>query len=269
MREIRKIAILIDGDNADSKLIEPILAEAGKHGKVIIKRVYGDFSVSEFSKKWSKDLCNSFAIRPMQKYSYTKGKNSTDTELIIDAMDILHLVDGFCIVSSDSDYTGLAHRIREKGLFVVGIGRNQTPEAFQKACETFIFTEILEPQSENKQPEKNTEHAAESTKTAASKSAGVKAAGQINLNLINSSRKAGVKSIRKQDIDSAFDMAKDEGTELANSSRLLQTLKQSDSTFDYRNFGFNSFRKFCECLAPAYTISLGKDGTTMLLKRAE
>ncbi|MDR1654346.1 MAG: NYN domain-containing protein [Prevotellaceae bacterium] len=118
MQEIRKIAVLIDGDNAESKLIEQILGEAGKYGKITIKKVYGDFSVPQISKNWSKELCNSYAIRPVQKYSYTSGKNSTDTESIIDAMDILRsrLVEGFCIVSSDSDYTGLANRIREEGI---------------------------------------------------------------------------------------------------------------------------------------------------------
>ncbi|MDR3182054.1 MAG: NYN domain-containing protein, partial [Planctomycetaceae bacterium] len=124
----RKIAVLIDGDNAESKLIEHILDAAGKHGTTTIKRAYGDWSEPQL-KSWREKL-NAYAIRPIQKFAYTKGKNSTDSELIIDAMDILHsrLVDGFCIVSSDSDYTGLANRIREAGMFIMGIGRSKTPE---------------------------------------------------------------------------------------------------------------------------------------------
>lgn len=146
MNVSNKIAVLIDGDNAESALIEQILAEAGKNGRVTIKRIYADWTENRMS-KWKEQL-NKHAIRPMQKFAYAYGKNSTDTALIIDAMDILHseLVDGFCIVSSDSDYTGLAHRIREQGLFVMGIGKGHTPEAFVKSCESFTYTEILKPQ---------------------------------------------------------------------------------------------------------------------------
>src|SRR3954464_7315329 len=140
-----KIALLIDGDNASAKLLSQVLAEASKYGKVTIRRVYGDWTTPHMN-NWKHSL-NELAINPIQKFSYTKGKNSTDSALIIDAMDIMHdkLVDGFCIVSSDSDYTGIAHRIREEGLYVMGIGRSHTPEAFVKACENFTYTEILRP----------------------------------------------------------------------------------------------------------------------------
>ena len=140
-----KIAILIDGDNAESGLIEQYISEAGRFGRVTVKRIYGDWTDTHM-KSWKEQL-NSFAVRPMQKFAYTKAKNSTDTALIIDAMDLLHskLVDGFCIVSSDSDYTGLAHRIREEGMFIMGIGKSHTPEAFVKSCENFTFSEILQP----------------------------------------------------------------------------------------------------------------------------
>src|SRR4051812_13064293 len=147
-----KIAVLIDGDNAESTLVEQILNEASKYGRVTIKRIYADFTTQQMN-AWKEQL-NVFAIRPIQKFAYTRGKNSTDSALIIDAMDVLHakLVDGFCIVSSDSDYTGIAHRIREEGLFVMGIGKSHTPEAFVKACENFTFTEILAPrQRKNKE----------------------------------------------------------------------------------------------------------------------
>src|SRR6185436_14998564 len=113
-----KIAVLIDGDNADANLVDKILNEASKFGRITIKRIYADFTSQEMN-SWKRQL-NSFAIRPIQKFAYTKGKNSTDSALIIDAMDILYSksVQGFCIVSSDSDYTGLVHRLREEGLFV-------------------------------------------------------------------------------------------------------------------------------------------------------
>ena len=115
------LAVLIDGDNAQPSLIEDVLAEAAKHGDVIIRRIYGDWTTKELS-GW-KDYINSHAITPMQQFRNTVGKNSTDSAMIIDAMEILHSKDvrGFCLVSSDSDYTSLAIKIREKGLFVMGI----------------------------------------------------------------------------------------------------------------------------------------------------
>src|SRR6266571_2676751 len=146
--KMNRIALLVDGDNAQSKLLNLILEEASKYGKVTIRRVYGDWTTPHMN-NW-KSLLNEMAFNPIQKFSYTTGKNSTDSALIIDAMDILHdnLVDGFCIVSSDSDYTGLAKRIREDGIFVMGIGEKKTPNAFVKSCEIFTYVENLEPKAE-------------------------------------------------------------------------------------------------------------------------
>src|SRR6478672_5035532 len=151
-----KIALLVDGDNASAKLLSLILEEASKYGKVTIRRVYGDWTTPHMN-SWKGQL-NEMAFNPIQKFSYTTGKNSTDSALIIDAMDILHdnLVDGFCIVSSDSDYTGLAKRIREDGVFVMGIGEKKPPNAFVKSCEIFTFIENLEPKAEKQ--EKKEEH---------------------------------------------------------------------------------------------------------------
>ena len=139
------IALLIDGDNSQPSLIEKILTEVGKHGSVTIRRIYGDWTKPNM-RGW-KDTLNINAIQPIQQFRYTIGKNATDSAMIIDAMDILHtdLVDGFCIVSSDSDYTRLATRIRESGFFVLGIGKEMTPKPFVMACNVFIYTENLEP----------------------------------------------------------------------------------------------------------------------------
>src|ERR1044071_5412144 len=144
MNKTNKIALLVDGDNAAPKLLNLILEEASKYGKVTIRRVYGDWTTPQMN-SW-KSILNEMAFNPIQKFSYTTGKNSTDSALIIDAMDILHdgSVDGFCIVSSDSDYTGLAKRIREDGVFVMGIGEKKTPNAFVKSCEIFTYVENLE-----------------------------------------------------------------------------------------------------------------------------
>ncbi len=140
-----KIAILIDGDNAQASLLKEIIEEVSIYGKGTVRRIYGDWTNTSMN-SWKNSL-NEYSISPVQKFTYSTGKNSTDSALIIDAMDILHNnnVDGFCIVSSDSDYTGLAKRIREEGLFVMGIGRTTTPIAFQASCEIFTFTENLQP----------------------------------------------------------------------------------------------------------------------------
>jgi len=139
----RKIAVLVDGDNAQPALLEKILAEASKYGIVTIRRIYGDWTTSNMG-GW-KDKLHTHAIQPIQQFRYTTGKNATDSAMIIDAMDIVYTgsVEGFCIVSSDSDYTRLATRIREKGLFVMGVGRKTTPRAFVNACEVFVYTENL------------------------------------------------------------------------------------------------------------------------------
>lgn len=138
-----KIAILIDGDNAQSSLLPEMLVEAGKHGQVTVRRIYGDWTTNNMN-SW-KDVLNYHAFQPIQQFRYTVGKNATDSAMIIDAMDILHsgVVDGFCLVSSDSDYTRLATRIRETGIFVMGIGEKKTPKAFVNACDVFVFTENL------------------------------------------------------------------------------------------------------------------------------
>src|SRR5665647_1809074 len=139
----RKIALLIDGDNAQPSLIGQILTEAGKYGLVTIRRIYGDWTTVNMS-GWKNALHDS-AIQPIQQFRYTIGKNATDSAMIIDAMDILHsnVVDGFCLVSSDSDYTRLATRIRETGIFVMGIGEKKTPKPFVNACDVFVYTENL------------------------------------------------------------------------------------------------------------------------------
>lgn len=138
-----RLAVLIDADNTSHELIEPLLKEIAKYGNAYVKRIYGDWT-SQALIGW-KDKLNEFAIQPIQQFAYTKGKNSTDSALIIDAMDLLYTrnFDGFCIVSSDSDFTRLASRIREAGLSVYGFGRRMTPKAFIGACDKFIYTEIL------------------------------------------------------------------------------------------------------------------------------
>lgn len=138
-----KIAILIDGDNAQANLLPQTLVEAGKYGLVTVRRIYGDWTTSSMN-SW-KDVLNFHAVQPIQQFRYTIGKNATDSAMIIDAMDLLHsgVVDGFCLVSSDSDYTRLATRLRESGVFVMGIGEKKTPKPFVNACDVFVYTSNL------------------------------------------------------------------------------------------------------------------------------
>jgi len=141
-----KLAVLIDADNGQASMANELLAEISRYGTATTRRAYGDWTTPNL-KGW-KEILHSLAIQPIQQFSYTKGKNSTDCALIIDAMDLLHghKANGFCIVSSDSDYTRLATRIRESGLAVYGFGEEKTPAPFVAACDKFIYTEILRSQ---------------------------------------------------------------------------------------------------------------------------
>ena len=147
-----KIAILIDGDNAQANLLPQTLVEAGKYGLVTVRRIYGDWTTSSMN-SW-KDVLNFHAVQPVQQFRYTVGKNATDSAMIIDAMDLLHsdVVDGFCLVSSDSDYTRLATRIRESGVFVMGIGEKKTPKPFVNACDVFVYTSNLVAEHKGSRP---------------------------------------------------------------------------------------------------------------------
>jgi len=141
--ENRRLAVLIDADNAQAAIVEGLLAEVAKYGTAHVKRIYGDWTLPNLG-SWKPTLLR-YSIQPMQQFRYTTGKNATDGAMMIDAMDLLYTgrFDGFCIVSSDSDFTRLASRIRESGLAVFGFGEKKTPEPFVAACDKFIFVELL------------------------------------------------------------------------------------------------------------------------------
>lgn len=218
------IAVLIDGDNAQPKLIKEILEEVSKYGKATIRRIYGDWTQTNM-KGW-KEIINQYSISPIQKFAYTTGKNSTDSSLIIEAMDILHSknIEGFCIVSSDSDYTGLAKRIREEGLFVMGIGQQKTPSAFVQSCEIFTFSENLVAEVEilpiTKKNTSKTEVMVKETETL-----------KINLSII----------------DKAFDISANEDDE-AYISNIGANLRKISPSFDSRTFGFRNLTKLFESI---------------------
>jgi len=143
MENRNNLAVLIDADNAQPVIIDGLLAEIANYGVASVKRIYGDWTGPGL-KGW-KDVLLQHSIQPIQQFAYTKGKNATDSAMIIDAMDLLYTgnFDGFCIVSSDSDFTKLASRIRESGLIVYGFGEKKTPSPFVSACDKFVFTEVL------------------------------------------------------------------------------------------------------------------------------
>jgi len=142
----RRLAVLIDADNAQPAVVGGLLAEVAKYGVASVKRIYGDFTSNQQS-QWKKALLK-HSISPVQQFAYTSGKNATDSSLIIDAMDLMYTgrFDGFCLVSSDSDFTRLAQRLREEGLMVYGFGERKTPDAFVQACDKFVYTEVLRAQ---------------------------------------------------------------------------------------------------------------------------
>ncbi|MDZ7692966.1 MAG: NYN domain-containing protein [Balneolaceae bacterium] len=146
----RKLAVLIDADNAQPSIVEGLLAEVAKFGTANVKRIYGDWTSPKLS-SW-KEVLLQHSIQPIQQFGYTRGKNATDSAMIIDAMDLLYTdkFDGFCIVSSDSDFTKLAARIREAGLVVYGFGEQKTPEPFVAACDKFIYTEVLRDEEDDR-----------------------------------------------------------------------------------------------------------------------
>ena len=148
MENITKLAVLIDAENAQPIIIDSLLAEIANYGVASVKRIYGDWTAPSL-KGW-KEVLLEHSIQPMQQFAYTKGKNATDSAMIIDAMDLLFTgnFNGFCIVSSDSDFTKLASRIRESGLLVYGFGEKKTPSAFVSACDKFIYTEVLRAKSD-------------------------------------------------------------------------------------------------------------------------
>jgi len=240
--ESRRIAMLIDGDNAQPSLLGEMLAEAGKYGLVTIRRIYGDWTTANMG-GW-KDTLNTHAIQPIQQFRYSVGKNATDSALIIDAMDILYTVqiNGFCLVSSDSDYTRLATRIREKSLFVMGIGKQLTPRAFVNACDRFVYEENL-----SKPTPVSSEETPLSPKPAASSSAKSKAKQKISRDVFKR----------------AFDLAVQEDG-WAFLGTLGSHLRQLDPGFDPRTYGYKQLSLLIKGHQEIFEIKPGSAETSQL-----
>ena len=215
-----KLAVLIDADNVSYTNVKGMLEEIAKYGTPTFKRIYGDWTKPQLT-GWKKVLLEN-AITPVQQYSYTTGKNSTDSALIIEAMDILYTggVDGFCIVSSDSDFTRLATRLREAGKKVFGIGQKKTPFPFIASCNKFIYLEILQQEIKEEPPVKESNSGTTTKKT-------VKLPPHISL--IN-------KELIQLIVSSINDIAEDDGWVFLGTLGSLILKKQPD--FDPRNYGF-------------------------------
>lgn len=213
--EKKKYAVLIDADNNSKDYIKVVFDEMTDEGTITYKRMYGDWTSPNL--KSMKDILLEYSITPMQQYSYTKGKNSTDSAMIIDAMDILYTgdVDGFCLVSSDSDFTKLASRLREAGKYVIGMGRQQTPKAFVAACNKFKFVDLIN------------EDITQETKKENSAKAESKKQEENSKTPIEEIKKAITKIIEEK--------SDDEGWVLA--STLGNLLQNKYSDFDTRNYG--------------------------------
>lgn len=197
-----RLAVLIDAENATYTIAKELFEEIAKYGAATVKRAYGDWTTQNLV-GW-KPLLHQYAIQPMQQFAYTKGKNSTDSAFIIDAMDLLYAgnLDGFCIVSSDSDFTRLANRLREAGKSVYGFGESKTPEAFMSACDKFIFFEILKTEQSG--------------------------AAKFPVNDISNLKELLVRAIQEK--------AKDSGWAVLSS--VGQYISKNDTSFDPRNYGF-------------------------------
>jgi uncharacterized LabA/DUF88 family protein len=211
-----KLAVLIDADNTKPAIIEGLLDEVAKYGIASVKRIYGDWTSTNL-RSW-KDRLLAYAIQPIQQFSYTVGKNATDSAMIIDAMDLLYTekLDGFCIVSSDSDFTRLAARLRESGRIVYGFGEKKTPRAFVSVCDKFIYTEILK---DGQDDDEDTTHTSEGTVATKPKKE-----FKVDIKLLK---------LLREIVD---DLAEETGW--ANLATVGSKINNRSADFDPRNYGF-------------------------------
>jgi uncharacterized protein (TIGR00288 family) len=233
MTENARVAVLIDCDNMSHRWVRQILAETAKHGTLGIKRGYGDWTNSHLD-GW-RDKLPTYAIQPVQQFAYTVGKNATDFSLVIDAMDLLYsgTVDTFCIVSSDSDFTRLAMRLRESGKQVHGIGARKTPSAFQNACDLFTYVEVLVGEDAVSESAAPPVKAAAAKKTA--KKAAKKAASAVPPPAPTKTSK--VQELTELLLPAVEANAKDDGW--AALSAVGSYIVNTNPTFDSRNYGYS------------------------------
>ena len=253
-----RIAILIDADNVSDKYIKIIVDEVANIGIATYKRIYGDWTSARLS-SWKNVLLED-SIIPIQQYSYTTGKNATDSAMIIDAMDILYSgnVDGYCIVSSDSDFTRLAARLRESGMLVLGMGEEKTPKPFISACNQFKYLDLLYRNQQEEEKKEDLETAAEAKKAESSNN---------KQNSSGSKKNKDLKKVR-QPINAIIEKFSDEEGWLS-SGQLGDQLGKRLPDFDVRNYGYSKLTPFIKSLGSYETgrIPTGSGGRKQIYFR--
>lgn len=235
----KRLAVLIDADNVSAVHLGPLLAEIANLGVPIVRRMYGDWT-SPHLKSW-KDAAHLHAVQPMQQFAYTTGKNATDSALIIDAMDLLHTgrMDGFCLISSDSDFTRLATRLRESGVTVYGFGATKTPTPFVNACDRFTFLEVLA------SPEPSRSAGPPRRKSEKELRADTRLVGSLRLAIIAASDDSG----------------------WANLATVGSLVRKQAPAFDARNWGFAKLGELVEAIG-LFELKSGS-GTAKLVRNRE
>lgn len=279
--EDKKFAILIDSDNISAKYISAIMDEMMNHGIATYRRIYGDWTSTQ-AKSWKSQLAEN-SLMPMQQFSNTVGKNSTDSALIIDAMDILYTghVDGFCIVSSDGDFTRLASRLRESGMQVIGMGEEKTPRSFRNACSRFITLENLidvddeeETAAETKSSigVENIENGDKVSVKAAEMQEGKEVSAGAEEVKGRESKKTPApetEGIRKEDIESAIISIITENEnkgKITEPGEIGNKLRNKYPDFDERNYGYTSLSKFLETIPSIRVVRMENNGMSVGIK---
>lgn len=249
IEELEKIAVLIDADNAQLVKLKSILDEISTHGRIIVKKAYGDWN-NNLLKNWEPELSR-LAIKPEQQFAYTIGKNATDISMVIDAMDLLYtnIYDAFVLVSSDSDFTPLAIRLRESGVYVLGVGEGKTPQSFRNACDDFILTEFLNITNAEKEGKNIIVNETE------------------NEILSNNSHQINMDDIHEL-LRIAYDKYQDE-EELVNVSSAGSYIKRVKPDFNPRIYGFDKLPELLERFPEKYEIKRykGKGTVTIIAYR--
>jgi uncharacterized LabA/DUF88 family protein len=252
MNDEPRVAMLIDADNVSGRNAAAVIAEAGRHGRPVIRRIYGDWT-STALRQWKAILAD-HAVQPIQQFANSTGKNATDSALIIDAMDLLHAdaAEVFCIVSSDADFTRLASRLRESAREVVGIGRRKTPKAFVQACDRFIFIEnLIDSDADAPAPSRGRRNADANVDASAADDPGSQAAEVAPLGPL---------------LERAYDDAEtDDGYALLGA--IGNALQRIDPAFDPRNYGFRQLRRLVEA-QPDLSVTKHPDKNALIVTRA-
>ncbi len=253
MRNLKRIALLIDADNTQLSKLEDVIQEISTHGRIVVKRAYGNWKKNTL-KNWESEIMR-LAIRPQQQFDYTSGKNATDMALVIDTISLLHkdLYDGFVIVASDSDYTPLAITLHESGVYVIGVGEKKTPEAFRNSCDEFIFLENL-----------NTESEKSAKKGDAGNEKAKGNAPEAEETIDNNDSTNDINEIHKL-LKIASDKFQDDDG-YVNVSLAGQYIKRAKPDFDVRTFGFIKLTKLLEAFPEKYMIKKppGKGKVTII-----